>query len=114
MPKKPSGEVKTDTVERKRSNGDTSVYERQYQHDPDTKRSRQIVSRLLGKKVRGSEEIAPTKPKRKHAQKPEDAAGCSSVAASRLRVGMMEILDHMGKASGIDALLYAHTDPGTA
>ncbi|MBD5560658.1 MAG: transposase, partial [Clostridia bacterium] len=107
MPSKPSGEIKTYTVEKKLSNGDVYVYERQVQYDPLTKRNQQIGSKLLGKKVQGQGEIVPTRPKRR-------SGSTSSVTAKRRRLGMMEILDHVGKASGIDALLYANTDRGTA
>ena len=107
MPSKPSGEIKTYTIKKKLSNGDVYVYERQVQYDPLTKRNRQIGSKLLGKKVQGQGEIVPTRPKRR-------SGSTSSVTATRRRVGMMEILDHVGKASGIDALLYANTDRGTA
>lgn len=31
-----------------------------------------------------------------------------------MRVGMMDIIDHIGKASGIDEAIYANTDLGTA
>ena len=31
-----------------------------------------------------------------------------------MRVGMMDIIDHIGKVSGIDEAIYANTDLGTA
>lgn len=108
MPGKPSGEIRTYRVERKRPNGDIYVYERQLLYDPATKRNRQVGSTLLGKKLPDSDEIVPTRPKRP----PEEPS--AEVTASRTRTGMMEILAHIGKESGIDTLLYANTDRGTA
>ena len=36
------------------------------------------------------------------------------VSASRTRVGMMDIIDHIGEISGIDDAVYGNTDRGTA
>jgi transposase len=36
------------------------------------------------------------------------------ITASRKRVGMMDIINHIGEVSGIDAATHANTDPGTA
>ena len=37
-----------------------------------------------------------------------------AVSASRKKVGMMDIIDHIGKTSGIDDAVYDNTDSGTA
>lgn len=113
MPAKPSGEVKTRTVFAKQRNGVTYAYERDFVYDPSIRKERQVGSRLVGKILPGTDRIVPTRPKRQAGSK---AAGSTNAAvqADRQRVGMMEILEYVGKVSGIDALLYANTDKGTA
>jgi hypothetical protein len=36
------------------------------------------------------------------------------VSAKRTHVGMMDIIDHIGRVPGIDAAVYSSTDTGTA
>jgi hypothetical protein len=111
MPRKRSGEVKTVTVRQAQKNGDVYVHERQLIYDPDTRNNKIIHSRLIGKIQKGAEEMVPTRPKR---TKEEKEAESRMIAASRNRVGMMRIIDHIGKASGIDEGVYRGTDLGTA
>ena len=54
----------------------------------------------------------PTRPKRTPFDKKAEIS--DKLAASRQHVGMMEIIDHIGKISGIDEGVYANTDIGTA
>jgi transposase len=55
--------------------------------------------------------MVPTRPKR---TKEEKKADDSMIVASRNREGMMQIIDHIGKVSGIDESVYRGTDLGTA
>lgn len=46
-----------------RPNGDDYVYERVTEYDPQTKRTKTVSTRLLGKIPAGSTEMIPTRPK---------------------------------------------------
>lgn len=112
MPAKASGEVKTCTVKNTRKNGDTYVYERQTLYDPTTKLTKVLSSKLMGKIPKGSDALIPTRPKRTHFDNVSNSANLLS--AERSCVGMMEIIERIGVASGIDEGIYSNTDIGTA
>lgn len=112
MPDKVLGAKKTYQIKQKRSNGSTYVYDRTVVYNPESKQNEVLESRIVGKIVPGSDEIVPTRPKKNGKQDKRDDA--LDVAASRKHVGMMNILEHAGKASGIDDLLYRITDTGSA
>jgi transposase len=111
MPRARSGEVKTVTIRQAQKNGDVYVHERQVIYDPDTKNNSILNSKLIGKIPKGTDEMVPTRPKRTKEEKETDS---SMIIASRNRVGMMQIIGHIGEASGIDESVYRGTDPGTA
>jgi transposase len=111
MPRKRSGEVKKVIVRQTQKNGDVYVYERQVVYNPDTKNNTILSSKLIGKIQKDTEKIVPTRPKR---TKEEKEADDCMIVASRNRVGMMQIIDHIGRVSGIDEAVYCGTDPGTA
>lgn len=113
MPRKALCGPRVGEVRQKRPNGAIYVYDRVYLYDPITQKERQIGSKLKGKILPGSDEIVPTRPKRPPKNKTGDGVH-ADVAAERQHVGMMEILDYIGKVSGIDELLYRNTDKGTA
>ncbi len=115
MPAKASCEVKTRTVHQPQKNGDIYVIERKTQYDPVKKYNVVLSSRIIGKIPKGETSVVPTRPKRSSGEKvsvlnvPEPP-----VLASRRKIGMMDIIDHIGKASGIDDAIYTATDQGTA
>jgi len=111
MPKKRSGKIKTVIIRQTQKNGDIYVHERQIIYNPDTKNNSILDSKLIGKIPKGTDEMVPTRPKR---TKEEKEADDCMIAASRNRVGMMQIIDHIGKVSGIDEGVYRGTDIGTA
>jgi len=112
MPAKASGEIKTSTIRNTQKNGDIYVYERQTVYDPEKKYNIVLDSRLLSKIPKGTKTPVPTRPKRpKKENKPENVG---EITASRDRIGMMEIIDHIGSVSGIDEGIYSNTDVGTA
>lgn len=113
MPRKASGVPVTREVRVIKPNGSIYVYDRTYVYDPEKHKERQIDSKLKGKILPGSDEIVPTRPKQPPKSGAEDCTH-PEVEAERQRVGMMEILDHIGRESGIDDLLYKNTDRGTA
>jgi transposase len=112
MPAKPSGEVKTGIAHSPRKNGDVYVLERQTMYDPIKKYNRILSSKLLYKIPKGSETPVPTRPKKTNSDK--EAKFTGAIKASRERIGMMEIIGHIGAASGIDDGIYGNTDLGTA
>lgn len=114
MPRKASGEIKIRTVRQEQKNGDIYVIERQTQYDPVKKYNVVLSSRIIGKIPKGEETIVPTRPKRGKDEKVSNSATFHPpVTASRKKIGMMDIIDHIGKASGIDAAIYESTDLGT-
>lgn len=115
MPAKASGEVKTRTVHQTQKNGDIYVIERQTQYDPVKKYNVVLSSRIVGKIPKGEKKVVSTRPKRPKGEKVSNSSGSvSAVFASRKKVGMMDIVDHIGKSSGIDEAVYSSTDLGTA
>ena len=115
MPAKASCEVKTRTVRQPQKNGDIYVIERQTRYDPVKKYNVVLSSRIIGKIPKGETSVVPTRPKRSSGEKVSvSKVSDPPVSASRRKVGMMDIIDHIGKASGIDDAIYASTDQGTA
>ena len=119
MPAKPSGEVKTQKTYSKQKNGDTYILERKTIYDKEKKYNIVMSSKLIGKIPKGTEIQVPTRPKRAKCGMITEMASVSvegndQIIASRVRVGMMDIIDHIGKVSGIDDAIYAITDTGTA
>ena len=115
MPAKASCEIKTRTIRQTQKNGDIYVIERQTQYDPVKKYNVVLSSRIIGKIPKGETSVVPTRPKRRAGEKVSISNTSNPpVKASRRKVGMMDIIDHIGKASGIDDAIYAATDRGTA
>jgi hypothetical protein len=112
MPAKASGEVKTIVVHNTQKNGDIYVLERQTIYDPDKKRNRVLSTKLLSKIPKGSKTPVPTRPKKSHID--ESSESSRKITAIRDHVGMMDLIDHIGVASGIDGGIYDNTDTGTA
>lgn len=106
MPRKASGEPKTKIVHRLQDNGDTYVYEVTTLYNPKKRYNEHVSSKLLGKIPEGGSEIVPTRPKRSGKQ--------TTVEAMRKTVGVTDILDWIGRESGIDDDLLRSTDQGTA
>ena len=115
MPAKASCEIKTRTVRQPQKNGDIYIIEHQTQYDPIKKYNVVLSSRIIGKIPKGEPSVVSTRPKRRSGEKVSvlNVPG-PPVKATRMKVGMMDIIDHIGKASGIDDAIYAATDQGTA
>jgi len=124
MPAKSSGEIKTRIIHSPQKNGDIYVLERRTLYDPVKKYNKVLSTKLISKIPKGAEIPVPTRPKRtKKSDDGQFTADASpvkavppanKVVASRKRVGMMSIIDHIGKVSGIDDAIYSSTDIGTA
>lgn len=119
MPAKPSGEVKTRLIHSLQKNGDTYVLERKTVYDADKKHNKVLSTKLLSKIPKGSQIPVPTRPKKSKTPNYGDSSSENRPAkghlhAERVRIGMMNIIHHVGNASGIDDALYAHADKGTS
>ena len=115
MPAKASGEEKVRVVHQTQKNGDIYVIERRTIYDPEKKYNVVLSSRIISKIPKGEDTPVPTRPKRHKGEKVSISEDCSPViSASRTRVGMMDIIDHIGKVSGIDEAIYENADRGTA
>lgn len=112
LPAKASFESKTRIVKETRKNGDIYVYERQTLYDPVKKYNKVLSSTLLHKIPKGTVAPVPTRPKKTTSDKKSESSG--KLTASRNHIGMMEIISHIGKVSGIDEGIYSNTDIGTA
>jgi transposase len=123
MPAKPSGEVKIRIVRHTQKNGDIYVLDRQIVYDPVKKQNRVLGTKLVSKIPKGTEIPVPTRHKKAKAKTNAEMVSTKDsisspnpgqLIATRARVGMMNIIDHIGKASGIDEAIYSNTDTGTA
>jgi len=112
MPATPSGNIKKSVIKSVRNNGDIYLLERESIYDPEKRYNKIISTKLIGKIPKGSESPVPTRPKVPNGEKGKVKSGI--IAASRKRIGMTTILNHIGEVSGIDNALYASTDIGTA
>lgn len=112
MPAKPSGEVKTRIVHMPQKNGDIYVVERQTIYIPEKKYNKVISSKLIAKIPKGEEIPVPTRQKSTNERK--NGIKTQKLSAQRLHVGMMDIIDHIGTVSGIDAGVYGSADISTA
>ena len=114
MPAKASCEIKTRTIKQPQKNGDIYVIERQTQYDPVKKYNVVLSSRIIGKIPKGETSVVATRPKRSSREKVSVSnIPVPPVKASRRKIGMMDIIDYVGKVSGIDDAIYAATDQGT-
>jgi len=107
-----SQEVKTRIVRHTQKNGDIYVLERKTEYDPVRKWNNVLSTKLLSKIPKGSKIPVPTRPKKPNTAKKAEITG--PITASRNPIGMMDIIAHIGAASGIDDGIYANTDTGAA
>ena len=112
MPHIANKEPRVSTVRVTQKNGDIYILERKTMYDEKKKYNRILSSRLIAKIPKGGGNPVPTRPKRAKSMSPDGKA--DNLTASRMRVGMMDIIAHVGEVSGIDSAVYAATDLGTA
>lgn len=106
MPKKASGKPVTKRIERLQSNGDIYIYDVTTLYNPEKRYNEHVSSKLIGKIPAGGTDIVPTRSRK--------SKGQDAPKASRLNVGVTDILAWIGKQSGIDKDVYASADKGTA
>ena len=110
-----TGNTTTRIRSRKQKNGDTYFYEEQRQYSQEKKMTITIGSKLIGKKLQGSDEIVSTRPRRKLINVTKEVeTPLGDVNAVRKHVGMMDIVNHMAESSGIDKDMRDATDLPTA
>ncbi len=100
---------KTHVGERRetRSNGDIYVYERITAYDKKTKKTYTVSQTIKGKIQSGTQKIVPTRPKKRKGEE-------GTIDATRLHTGLTDILEWVGKASGIDDDIVSSFSEGDA
>lgn len=107
MPRTASGKPRVQKIRRPQKNGDIYVYEVTTKYNPEKRYNEHVSSKLIGKIPQGETEMVPTRPRRSAREK-------KVVSASRVNVGATDILEWIGRESGIDADILRSTDEGTA
>lgn len=111
MGRKPTGKIMEDTVWIKQKNGTYYCYKRKrIWKDGKTVC---LGKELLGKADEIGGELRPTRKKKPSAKAGDDSAA-NGLKASRKHTGMMDIIDLVGRKSGVDEDLRAATDEPTA
>jgi hypothetical protein len=95
MSKPVTGKTHVGERREKRPNGDIYLYERITGYNEQTRKTYTISQKLKGKIRSGTQEMIPTRPKKR---KGEEDMVCSV----RRHSGLTDILEWVGKASGID------------
>lgn len=101
-----SGNIHVSIRHEKRKNGDIYVLERTTQYDRETKLTRTLKTKLLGKIPAGESEMVSTR-----AKKPN---GFNKTSSTRQHCGMTDILEWVGRESGIDEDLRSCFSSGDA
>lgn len=94
MAKPITGKIHVGERREKRPNGDIYIYDRVTSYDEKTRKTCTVSLKLKGKIKAGTDEIIPTRPKKSKQQSP--------VNATRQHTGLTDILEWVGKSSGID------------
>jgi len=107
MAKPITGKTHVGERREKRPNGDIYVFERVTAYNEKTRKTYTVSQKLKGKIKSGTQEIVPTRPK-----KTKGEGGV--VDATRHHTGLTDILEWVGKASGIDDDVCASFSEGDA
>lgn len=91
----------------RRPNGDIYVYERITAYDSKNKKTYTVSQKLKGKIKAGTQEIVPTRPKKRKGEG-------RMVDATRRHTGLTDILEWVGSTSGIDADIRSSFSDGDA
>ena len=95
MPKRRTGKTHVGERRERRPNGDIYIYERITAYDEKTKKTYTVSQKLKGKIKLGTQEMIPTRPKKRKGER-------GVLDAIRRHTGLTDILEWVGKASGID------------
>ena len=105
MAKPITGETHVGERREKRPNGDIYVYERVTAYNEKTKKTYTVSQKLKGKIKAGMQEIVPTRSKKRKGE---------GRNATRRHTGLTDILEWVGKVSGIDDDVRASFSQGDA
>lgn len=95
MAKPITGKTHVGERREKRPNGDIYVYERITAYDENSRKTYTVSQKLKGKIKAGTQDIVPTRHKKRK-------GGRGVVNATRQHTGLTDILEWVGRASGID------------
>ena len=95
MAKRITGKTHVGERSERRQNGDIYIYERITAYNEKTKKTYTVSQKLKGKIKSGTQEIIPTRPKKRKGDG-------GVVEAIRRHTGLTDILEWVGKSSGID------------
>ena len=107
MPKRITGKTHVGERRERRPNGDIYIYERITAYNEKTRKSYTVSQKLKGKITSGMREMIPTRPKKRKGE--GGVAG-----AERRHTGLTDILEWVGKASGIDEDVLSSFSDGDA
>ena len=107
MPKPITGNKHVGERLEQRPNGDIYVYERVTAYNQKTRKTYTVSQKLKGKIKAGTTEMVPTRPKKAKVEEPV-------IGAARQHTGLTDILEWVGKASGIDDDVNASFSGGDA
>jgi len=107
MPQKNSQKNHIGERREKRPNGDVYIYERVTAYDEKSKKTYTVSQKLKGKIKKGTKELVPTRPKKNKRDE-------SIRHSTRQHTGLTDILEWIGKASGIDEDIYSSFSKGDA
>ncbi len=107
MPKPITGKTHVGERREKRLNGDIYIYERITAYNEKTKKTYTVSQKLKGKIKSGMQEMVPTRPKKRKCEG-------GLINAVRQHTGLTDILEWVGKASGIDEDVLSSFSEGDA
>ncbi len=107
MAKPITGKTHVGERREKRPNGDIYVYVRITAYNEKTRKTYTVSQKLKGKIKAGTQEIVPTRPKKRKGEK-------SITDATRRHTGLTDILEWVGDVSGIDDDIHASFSEGDA
>ncbi|MBF5060160.1 transposase [Candidatus Neptunochlamydia vexilliferae] len=107
MSKPITGKTHVGERREKRPNGDIYVYERVTAYDEKSKKTYTVSQKLKGKIKLGTQEMIPTRPKKRK-------SGKTFLGAARQHTGLTDILEWVGKVSGIDDDVHNSFNEGDA
>jgi hypothetical protein len=107
MPKRTTGKTHVGERREMRPNGDIYIYERITAYEEKTQKTYTVSQMLKGKIKSGTREMISTRPKKRKGEG-------SVVNAARRHTGLTDILEWVGKTSGIDADVLSSFSKGDA
>jgi len=107
MAKPITGKTHVGERREKRPNGDIYVYERITAYNEKTRKTYTVSQKLKGKIKSGTHKVVPTRPKKRQGK-----GGLAD--ATRRHTGLTDILEWIGKVSGIDNDVHASFSEGDA